>query len=82
LTRFSKPVRRSVALSVAGVVVGVGASFYLTRCLESLLFGVKATDAASFLVSAATLLAVAVAAAYLPARRAAKVDPAIVLRAD
>jgi putative ABC transport system permease protein len=74
--------RRSLALAVIGIAVGLGASLYLTRVLQSLLFGVKATDAAAFAGAGAVLLGVALFAAYLPARRASRIDPAVVLRSE
>jgi putative ABC transport system permease protein len=74
--------RRSLVLAVAGIAVGVAASLYLTRFLQSLLFGVNATDAAAFAGAAAVLLVVALLAGYLPARRASRIDPAAVLRSD
>jgi putative ABC transport system permease protein len=74
--------RRSLALAVAGIAVGLGASLYLTRFLQSLLFGVKATDAIAFAGAGAALLGVALLAGYLPARRASRIDPAVVLRSD
>ncbi|MGA7236528.1 MAG: ABC transporter permease [Bryobacteraceae bacterium] len=73
---------QSMALAVCGVAAGLGASFYLTRFLESLLFGVKATDTASFVAASALLLAVALVAGYVPARRASRIDPAAVLRSE
>jgi putative ABC transport system permease protein len=74
--------RRSLMLSAAGIAAGLGASFYFTRFLESLLFGVKPTDAVAFLFAGVLLLAVALLAGYLPARRASRVDPAVVLRSE
>jgi putative ABC transport system permease protein len=74
--------RRCLALAVIGIAVGLGASLYLTRFLQSLLFGVKATDAAAFAGAGAVLLGVALFAAYLPARRASRIDPAAVLRSE
>ena len=72
--------RRSMALAAAGILLGICASFFLTRFLESLLFGVKARDAASFAGAAILLLMVALLAGYVPARRAARIDPANVSR--
>jgi ABC-type antimicrobial peptide transport system permease subunit len=66
--------RRSLALAVIGIAVGLGASLYLTRFLESLLFGVKASDAVTFATAGAVLLGVALLAGYLPARRASRHD--------
>jgi predicted permease len=74
--------RRSLALSVVGITAGVGASFYLTRFLESLLFGIKPGDVVAFAASGAVLMGVALLAGYLPARRASRIDPAAVLRSE
>jgi putative ABC transport system permease protein len=65
-----------------GLLVGLGGAFALTRFLESALFGVGRWDPASFLGTAAVVLAVAFFASYLPARRAARVDPAVTLRQE
>jgi putative ABC transport system permease protein len=74
--------RRSLALALAGIAVGLAASLYLTRFIRSLLFGVKATDALAFAGAAVVLMAVALLAGYLPARRASHIDPAAVLRSE
>jgi predicted permease len=68
-------VRRGMAMALAGVCTGVVGAFALTRYLESLLFGVKPRDPVTFAAVPILLLAIAAAASYLPARRAAKVDP-------
>ncbi|MGH2394439.1 MAG: FtsX-like permease family protein, partial [Candidatus Limnocylindria bacterium] len=72
------------ALAVAGIglMLGMAGAFALTRLLESLLFGISSTDATTFLLAPAVLALVAVAACYLPVRRATQVDPMIALRAE
>jgi predicted permease len=67
-------------LAVAGTVIGGVGAFALTRTLSGLLFGVSAVDVATYIAMAATLIVVALVACYIPARRAAKVDPLIALR--
>ncbi len=69
-------------LSVAGVGLGlgVGAALFLTRFMGSLLYGIGATDVATFVVVPLLLVAVAACACLLPARRATRVDPMVVLR--
>jgi len=74
--------RRSLALAVIGIAVGFGASLYLTRFLQSLIFGVKVTDALAFAGAGAVLLGVALLAGYIPARRASRIHPAAVLRSE
>ena len=64
----------------AGIVAGVGAALLLARVMQSLLFGVDATDPVTFAGVALALAAVALAACYVPARRATRVDPAMTLR--
>ncbi|HET9314714.1 MAG TPA: FtsX-like permease family protein, partial [Vicinamibacteria bacterium] len=74
--------REGVGLTAIGLAIGCLAAAGASRLLESLLFGVKATDAATFVMGAAVLALVALAACLLPARRAARVDPAVALRTE
>jgi putative ABC transport system permease protein len=67
-------------LAVFGVVLGLGAGIALTRLLRSLLFEVKPSDPATFGVCAGILFAAAIAACWIPARRATRVDPLVALR--
>ena len=67
---------------LAGVALGLGGAAALSRVIESLLFGVTALDPGTYALAALVLVATAVAAAYLPARRAAQVDPIVALRAE
>ena len=68
-------VRQAVALAVAGLVIGLAMAFGATRLMTSLLFQVTPSDSATYVVVAVALLAVAILASYLPARRAARIDP-------
>ena len=75
-------VRHGVATAAAGTVVGLAGAYALSRWLETLLFGVEPTDPLTFVAVAIVLLVVAAAACYVPARRAARIDPLVALRAD
>jgi predicted permease len=75
-------IAQTLGLAVAGVAIGAVASLLLARALGGMLFGVTATDTLTFLAMPAVLALVAVAAGYLPARRASRIDPSIALRAS
>jgi len=72
-------VRQGMTLTFVGVIAGLLGAFALTRLISNMLFGVAATDPAVFLSLSLLLAAVAFIACYLPARRAAKLDPIIAL---
>jgi predicted lysophospholipase L1 biosynthesis ABC-type transport system permease subunit len=74
--------RQGLILSLVGVGLGLALAFALTRLMADLLFGVSPTDPVTFTVVAAALVLVALTASYLPARRAAGVDPIQALRSE
>jgi len=73
---------QGVALTMLGVAVGLVGAYWLMHLLAALLFGVDPTDQITFVGVAVVLAGVAALASYVPARRAAKVDPVIAMRAD
>ena len=75
-------VGQGLLLAGIGVAIGLATSFAVTRVMSSLLYGVKATDIATFAAVAVVLSGVAALACYIPARRATRVDPIIALRHD
>jgi ABC-type antimicrobial peptide transport system permease subunit len=80
-------VRRTVVIdglkqAVAGIVIGLLAAVMLTRVMDTLLFGVPPRDPLTLACVAGVLLVTALLACYLPARRATRVDPLVVLRAE
>ncbi len=74
--------REGLALAALGVAIGTVAAAALAPMLKTLLYGVKPLDAPTFAAVAVLLLSVAVAATYVPARRAARVDPTLALRSE
>jgi putative ABC transport system permease protein len=72
-------VRQGMTLTVIGIIAGLAGAFALTRVMANLLFGVGASDPATFFGLSLLLIGVAFIACYLPARRAAKLDPMIAL---
>jgi putative ABC transport system permease protein len=75
-------VAQGVGLALLGVLLGLSAGFALTRLLEQQLYGVRATDAVTFVAVPVVLLLVAFAASYLPARRATRIDPLVAIRTE
>jgi len=75
-------IRQGLSLTLAGIIIGVAGAYVVTRLIASLLFGVAPADPITFVAVAATFVAVACMASYLPARRAASVDPIIAMRAE
>jgi putative ABC transport system permease protein len=72
-------ISQGMTLTIIGVIVGLAGAFGLTRVLGSLLFGVTATDPATFVAIPLLLIFVSLIACYLPARRAARLNPTVAL---
>jgi putative ABC transport system permease protein len=77
---LSMIVRQAMVLVLIGVGIGLASAFALTRLMSSLLYGVSPTDPPTFIAISLLLIAVALAACFIPARRATVVDPIVVLR--
>jgi predicted permease len=73
-------IREALSLVGVGVTIGVVGALLATRLISSMLFGLKPTDLTSFSLATSLMIAVALLAGYLPARRASKVDPMVALR--
>jgi putative ABC transport system permease protein len=73
---------RGLALALGGIVIGLIGAVALTRLMQGVLYGIEPTDPLTFGLVSLGLLAVAVLASWLPARRAASVDPAVAIRYD
>jgi len=72
--------RQGIVLAIAGAAVGTGVSLGVTRYLASMLYGVHANDPLTMIAVTVLLTLVALAACYIPARRAMRVDPMVALR--
>ncbi len=79
---LAEVVRSGLALAVAGIAIGLGASLWLMRFIASELWGVTATDPWTFVVVASVVAATAFAACIIPALRAARLDPILALRCE
>jgi putative ABC transport system permease protein len=79
---LSMVLREGGTLAFIGLVFGLGGAYLVGRAMQSTLYGVSAMDIGSFGTAALTLLASALIACYLPARRASKVDPMVALQCD
>ena len=75
-------IRGALFISAIGIVVGLLAALVGTRLVASLLFGVTARDPLTLIGAAALLMITTVVASYIPARRASRIDPALVLRTE
>jgi ABC-type lipoprotein release transport system permease subunit len=74
--------RQGIWMALAGLVLGIAGALAASHWLGSLLFGVRPTDPATYGAAAAVIVVVTLAASYVPARRAARVDPLVALRQD
>ncbi len=77
---LSLVLRQGVLIATVGIVVGIGGAVILTRLMRGLLFGIEPADPLTFVVTSAAIGLTALAACYFPARRAAKIDPLVVMK--
>ena len=75
-------VRQGMTLAISGLAIGLAGAFALTRLIRSLLFGVQPTDPVTFVGISVMLAFIALLASYIPAQRAARIDPMVSLRCD
>jgi putative ABC transport system permease protein len=75
-------VGQAITLASLGVVVGIGSALALTTFMQSMLFGVSATEPFAYIAVSVVLIAIAALAAYVPARRATRISPSVALRCD
>jgi ABC-type antimicrobial peptide transport system permease subunit len=74
--------RYGLLVAGAGLVLGIGGAVLLTRLMSSFVYGIETTDAVTFVIAPTVLSLVALAACYVPARRATRVDPVAVLKEE
>jgi putative ABC transport system permease protein len=79
---FALVTRQALRLAIAGLAIGVIAAYAATRLLQSLLFGVARTDSATYISAGLLLVIVAALSGFMPALRAARTDPSIVMKAE
>src|SRR6185503_14137272 len=77
---LSLVLRQGVLIAIVGIVVGIGGAVVLTRLMRGLLFGIEPADPLTIGVTSALIGLTALAACYFPARRAAKIDPLVVMK--
>jgi ABC-type antimicrobial peptide transport system permease subunit len=77
---FGLMIGHGLRLSAAGIAVGLVAALMLTRAMKTMLVGIRPADPVTFAAMVALFLAIAVVATWMPARRAAALDPSIALR--
>lgn len=75
-------VKQGFRLTIVGIVIGLTGAFMLTRFMQSIIFGISTTDPGTFVLVTCVLALVSVLASYLPARRAARIDPVQALRVE
>jgi len=74
--------REGLVLAMGGILAGLAGAYFLTRFMQSLIFGIQAFDLATFAAVSLLLMGIALFACYVPARRAARVNPSEALRAE
>ncbi|HEY7162740.1 MAG TPA: hypothetical protein VH815_15870, partial [Acidobacteriota bacterium] len=75
-------VKGSMKVVLMGIAIGLAAAFMIMRVLSNLIYAISVTDRVTFVSMSLLLIAVSVVASYIPARRAAKIDPIIALRSE
>jgi ABC-type antimicrobial peptide transport system permease subunit len=75
-------VGQAVALASVGIAIGIGSALALNSIMQRMLFGVTAPEPSAYLAVSGLLIAIAALAAYVPARRATRIDPSVALRCE